>query len=80
MNATSTATRTPRPSRNNKTAGRLDPAPENIASELAAFVVPIASLTLRRCLALEIDPKYAQIAIERWQTYTGERAVCEGAA
>ena len=46
MNATSTATRTPRPSRNNKTAGRLDPAPENIASELAAFVVPIASLTL----------------------------------
>jgi DNA modification methylase len=34
----------------------------------------------RRCLALEIDPKYAQIAIERWQAYTGERAVCEGAA
>lgn len=34
----------------------------------------------RRCLALEIDPKYAQIAIERWQTYTGERAACEGAA
>ena len=34
----------------------------------------------RRCLALEIDPKYAQIAIERWQAYTGERAVCEAAA
>jgi len=34
----------------------------------------------RRCLALEIDPKFAQIAIERWQTYTGERAACEGAA
>jgi hypothetical protein len=34
----------------------------------------------RRCLALEIDPKYAQIAIERWQAYTGNRAVCEGAA
>jgi len=46
VNATSTATRTPRPSRNNKTAGRPDPAPENIAPELAAFVVPIASLTL----------------------------------
>jgi len=80
MNATSTATCTPRPSRTAKTAGTPDPAAENIAPELAAFVVPIASLTLRRCLALEIDPKYAQIAIERWQTYTGERAVCEGAA
>ena len=34
----------------------------------------------RRCFALEIDPKFVQITIERWQAYTGERAVCEVAA
>ena len=27
----------------------------------------------RRCYAMEIDPKFAQLTIERWQTYTGER-------
>jgi DNA modification methylase len=29
----------------------------------------------RRCLALEIDPRYVQVAIERWQTFTGQAAV-----
>jgi len=28
----------------------------------------------RRCYAMEIEPKYVQVAIERWQNYTGERA------
>ena len=28
----------------------------------------------RRCLALEIEPRYAQGAIERWQTFTGSEA------
>jgi DNA modification methylase len=28
----------------------------------------------RRCLATEIDPRYAQVAIERWQSFTGARA------
>jgi DNA modification methylase len=28
----------------------------------------------RRCLAMEIDPRYAQVAIERWQSFTGARA------
>ena len=32
----------------------------------------------RRCLAMEIDPRYAQVAIERWQTFTGERATRVG--
>ena len=27
-----------------------------------------------RCYALELDPKYAQVAIERWQAFTGQRA------
>ncbi len=28
----------------------------------------------RRCLAVELDPHYAQVAIERWASFTGERA------
>jgi DNA modification methylase len=29
----------------------------------------------RRCFATEISPRYAQIAISRWENYTGEKAV-----
>lgn len=36
-----------------------------------------AERAARRCLAMELDPAYAQVAIERWQAYTGERAVRE---
>ena len=28
----------------------------------------------RRCLGMEIDPKYVQVAIERWQAFTGKTA------
>ena len=28
--------------------------------------------TVRRCLAMEIDPRYVQIAMDRWSHYTGE--------
>lgn len=29
----------------------------------------------RRCYAMEIEPRYAQVAIERWQAFTGRTAV-----
>jgi DNA modification methylase len=29
----------------------------------------------RRCYALEIEPRYVQVAIERWQGFTGQEAV-----
>jgi DNA modification methylase len=29
----------------------------------------------RRCFAMEIDPKYVQVAIERWQNFSGAKAV-----
>ena len=32
----------------------------------------------RRCYAMEIDPKYAQVTIERWQAFTGQEAVLDG--
>lgn len=28
----------------------------------------------RRCLGIELDPRYAQAAIERWQAFTGREA------
>lgn len=34
-----------------------------------------AEQTGRRCVAIEIDPRYAQVAIERWETFTGQTAV-----
>jgi site-specific DNA-methyltransferase (adenine-specific) len=37
-----------------------------------------AERTDRRCLAMEIDPRYAQVAIERWQSFTGARATRVG--
>jgi DNA modification methylase len=30
-----------------------------------------------RCLAIEIDPRYVQVALERWQAFTGRAAVRE---
>jgi DNA modification methylase len=37
-----------------------------------------AEMTARRCYAIEIDPAYVQVAIERWQTFTGKQATLEG--
>ncbi len=35
----------------------------------------IAAETLgRRCYALEVEPRYAQLIIERWQNFTGKEA------
>lgn len=32
----------------------------------------------RRCYAMELDPRYAQVAIERWESFTGQKAVLDG--
>ena len=34
-----------------------------------------AEKTGRRCVALEIDPQYVQVAVSRWEAFTGESAV-----
>jgi DNA modification methylase len=39
-----------------------------------------AERTQRRCLALELDPRYVQAIIDRWQMLTGRRAVKIGDA
>lgn len=39
----------------------------------------IAAETLgRRCYAMELEPRYVQVAIERWQQFTGKEAVRDG--
>jgi DNA modification methylase len=37
-----------------------------------------AETTGRVCLAMEIDPRYVDVALRRWQTFTGEPAVLAG--
>ena len=36
--------------------------------------------TGRRCLGLELDPRYVDVAVARWEAFTGETARKEGAA
>lgn len=31
----------------------------------------------RRCYGMEIEPRYVDVAVRRWEEYTGEKAVCE---
>jgi DNA modification methylase len=36
-------------------------------------------MTGRSCFAIEIDPAYVDVAILRWQTFTGLTATLQGA-
>jgi len=53
----------------------------NHAGDVADFVVGSGTTIIaaeqlgRRCFAMEIDPVYVQMAIERWQNFTGRQAV-----
>jgi DNA modification methylase len=35
-------------------------------------------MTGRSCLAIELDPAYVDVAIQRWQAFTGNNAVLDG--
>ncbi len=37
-----------------------------------------AESTGRSCLALEIDPRYCDVIVERWQAFTGSAAILDG--
>jgi DNA modification methylase len=37
-----------------------------------------AETTGRICVAMEIDPRYVDVAVRRWQGFTGEAAVLAG--
>jgi DNA modification methylase len=34
----------------------------------------------RRCFAIEIEPRYVQVAIDRWEAFTESRAIKVGEA
>jgi DNA modification methylase len=36
-----------------------------------------AEMTGRSCLAIDIDPAYVDVAVLRWQAFTGEAATLE---
>ena len=38
-----------------------------------------AETTRRSCLAMELDPRYCDVAVARWQRFTGREAVLDGA-
>jgi hypothetical protein len=37
-----------------------------------------AELTGRRCRALELSPAYCDVAVRRWEAFTGRKASCDG--
>lgn len=39
-----------------------------------------AEMTGRICYAIEINPAYVDVAVQRWEKFTGQKAVLEGAA
>ena len=32
----------------------------------------------RRCFGVEIDPRYVDVVVRRWEIFTGRKAVCNG--
>ncbi|MAH48033.1 DNA methylase, partial [Candidatus Pacearchaeota archaeon] len=34
--------------------------------------------TARNCYMMELDPKYCDVAVKRWQNFTGQQAKLEG--
>ena len=37
-----------------------------------------AELTQRACYGIELDPKYVDVVVQRWQTLSGKKATLEG--
>jgi DNA modification methylase len=62
-----------RPIENNSKAG--DAVYEPFSGSGTTIIA--AEMTGRRCLAIEIDPTYVDVAIRRWEQFTGETAKLE---
>jgi DNA modification methylase len=63
-----------RPIRNNTSPGQAvyDPFLGSGTTIIAA------ETTGRACLAAELDPRYVDVSIKRWQAFTGQAATLEG--
>jgi len=63
-----------RPIENNSLAG--DAVYEPFSGSGTTIIA--AEMTGRRCLAIEIAPAYCDVAVRRWQDFTGEKAMLDG--
>ena len=63
-----------RPIENNSVAG--DHIYEPFAG--SGTMIIACEMTKRRALAIEIDPGYVQVCIERWENFTGRKATLDG--
>lgn len=61
-----------RPMRNHRAAEVFEPFSGSGSTIIAA------ETTGRRCYAIELEPRYVQIAIDRWEAFTGKKAVKAG--
>jgi len=60
------------PARSKKTAC---PAKRSTSRSGSGTTIIACEMTVRTCLALEIEPAYVDVTVKRWQTFTGRRAV-----
>lgn len=65
-----------RPILNNSGTG--DQVYEPFAGSGTAIIA--AETTERACLAIEIDPRYCDVIVERWQIFTGKQALLDGSS
>ena len=63
-----------RPMRNHETSSVYDPFCGSGTTLIAADQLS------RRCFAIELEPRYVQVAIDRWEAFTGLKAVKVGDA
>jgi DNA modification methylase len=63
-----------RPIENNSSAGQAVFEPFSGSGT----TIIAAEMTGRSCLAIELDPAYVDVAVKRWQAFTGNDARYEG--
>jgi DNA modification methylase len=44
----------------------------------SGITLAAAELTERVCVGIELDPKYIDVIVQRWQTLSGKQATLEG--
>ena len=63
-----------RPMENNSSPGQ--PVYEPFSGSGTAIIA--AEMTGRNCIAIELSPQYVDVAVQRWQAFTGAQATLEG--
>jgi hypothetical protein len=54
------------------------PASSKLEAAGSGTTLAAAELTERVCYGLELDPKYVDVVVQRWQTLAGKQATLEG--